>query len=165
MKNPRTSTSHKTHPIQDLSSGEHDAYRAKQKLSDGTCCPDCGAVFTDSRWQWSSARDDAPRERCPACRRIHDNFPAGYVHLAGAYVVEHRAEISAIVRNLESKEKAEHPLQRVMNIEEDSGGMRITTTDVHLARAMGEALHHAHGGKLEIKYGPDDNVVRVAWNR
>lgn len=165
MKKPRLSTSLKTHPIQDLSRGTHDAYRAKEKLTEGTCCPDCGAVFADGRWQWLTAHDYAPRERCPACMRIRDHFPAGYVQLAGSYVGEHRSEIIAIVRNLESKEKAEHPLQRVMAIEEDSGGMKITTTDIHLARAVGDALHHAHGGKLEIKYGPDDNVVRVEWNR
>lgn len=165
MNTSRPSASHKTRPIQDLSTGEHDAYRTKKKLPEGTCCPDCGAVFADGRWQWLTAVEGIARERCPACLRIQDHFPAGYVSLTGSYINQHRAEILSIVNNLESKEKAEHPLQRVMNIQEDSSGMQITTTDIHLARAIGDALRHAHGGHLEIKYGPDDHVVRVAWNR
>ena len=52
MKSLRPDTSHKTRPSQDLSTGEHDAYRAKEKLPDGTHCPDCGAVIANGRWQW-----------------------------------------------------------------------------------------------------------------
>ena len=32
-----------------------------------------------------------------------------------------------LVRNLESKEKAEHPLQRVMDIADENGGVLVTT--------------------------------------
>ncbi len=165
MKSPRPSSSHQTRPIQDLSKGEHDAYRANEKLADGTCCPDCGAVIANGRWQWLEAPVGAVFERCPACLRIHDNFPAGYVTLRGSYLAEHRTEILSIAQNLAAKEKAEHPLQRLMNTVEDHDEVKMTTTDIHLARAIGDALHHAHGGKLDIKYGPDDNVVRVEWNR
>ena len=56
-------------------------------------------------------------------------------------------------------------MQRVMKIVEERGAVKITTTDIHLARAIGDALHRAHDGALEIKYGPDDNIVRVAWHR
>ncbi len=165
MKSLRPDTSHKTRPSQDLSTGEHDAYRAKEKLPDGTRCPDCGAVIANGRWQWLTALEGAARERCPACLRIHDDFPAGYVNLTGSYVDEQRAEILSIVHNLASKQKAEHPMQRVMKIVEERGAVKITTTDIHLARAIGDALHRAHAGALEIKYGPDDNIVRVAWHR
>jgi hypothetical protein len=165
MKSLRPGTAHKTRPIQDLSTGEHDAYRGKEKLADGTHCPDCGAVIANGRWQWLNAAKGAVLERCPACLRIHDNFPAGYVTLTGSYLAEHRAEILSIAQNVAAKEKAEHPMQRLMNIVEENGEVKMTTTDVHLARAIGDALHRAHGGKLEIKYGPDDNIVRVAWNR
>lgn len=165
MKSPRPSSVHKTHPVQDLSAGKHDAYRATAKLAQGTCCPDCGVVFADGRWQWLKARQDAPRERCPACMRIHDQFPAGYINLTGAYIYEHRTELLAIVRNLELKERSEHPMQRIMKIEEDHDKMQITTTDVHLARAIGDALRRAHGGSLDVKYSADDNVVRVVWTQ
>ena len=119
----------------------------------------------DGRWQWLHSVAGAPHERCPACLRIRDHFPAGYVNLTGPYVEQHRPELFRVVRNLESKEKGEHPMQRVMNIVEQNNGVQITTTDSHLARAIGDALHHAHGGELEVKYADEDNVVRVAWHR
>lgn len=165
MKSPRQPTFHQARPTQDLSTGEHDAYRAKEKLVDGASCPDCGAVVVNGRWQWQSATEGVVSERCPACRRIRDNFPAGYVTLSGSYLDEHRAEILAIVQNVAAKEKAEHPMQRLMNIVDANREVKLTTTDIHLARAIGDAVQHAHGGKLEVKYGPDDNIVRVSWNR
>ena len=39
------------------------------------------------------------------------------------------------------------------------------TTDVHLARRIGDALHGAFHGELVIKYSPDEYLVRVNWTR
>jgi hypothetical protein len=39
----------------------------------------------------------------------------------------------------------------------------VTTTDIHLARGMGEALHHAYQGELEYHYNPEQNLLRVIW--
>ena len=52
-----------------------------------------------------------------------------------------------------------------MDITEEGGVTSVTTTDVHLARRIGEALHHAYQGKLDIKYSQDEYVVRVTWER
>jgi hypothetical protein len=41
----------------------------------------------------------------------------------------------------------------------------IQTTDVHLARRLGDAVHHAYQGELDIQYARDDYVVRVYWTR
>ena len=69
------------------------------------------------------------------------------------------------VRKEEQREAADHPLQRIMDIMERGGVITVTTTDVHLARRIGEALHHAYQGKLDIKYSQDEYVVRVTWER
>lgn len=50
-----------------------------------------------------------------------------------------------------------------MNIEETDGAVLVTTTDIHLARRLGEALHHAYQGELEYHYNPDENLLRVHW--
>jgi hypothetical protein len=39
----------------------------------------------------------------------------------------------------------------------------VTTTDIHLARGMGEALHRAYQGELEYHYNPEQNLLRVIW--
>ena len=66
--------------------------------------------------------------------------------------------------NVEKHEKAEHPLHRIIAIEQDADEMRVTTTDAHLPQRIGEAVKHARKGTLEIIYGHDEYVVRVHWH-
>lgn len=56
-------------------------------------------------------------------------------------------------------------MQRIMAIEDDSGKMIVTTTDIHLARDLGEALKAAFHGSLELKYSKEDNLLRAYWRR
>ena len=141
----------------------HDAYKARGKLHEPTVCPQCGAVFTNGRWQWGQAAAGAHKETCPACHRVHDPFPAGFLTLQGEFFLSHSDEIMHLVHNVEKRERAEHPLKRIMAVEEKGGATLVTTTDIHLARGIGEALHHAYQGKLEFHYNPEGNLLRVNW--
>jgi NMD protein affecting ribosome stability and mRNA decay len=142
----------------------HDAYKIKGKLPEPTVCPQCGAVFHEGRWQWGSAPEGAHSETCPACHRIHDHYPAGFLTLQGEFFLAHRDEIMHLVHNNEKHERAEHPLKRIMAVEEKDGATQVTTTDIHLARGMGEALHHAYQGELNFHYNPEQNLLRVNWS-
>jgi NMD protein affecting ribosome stability and mRNA decay len=143
----------------------HDSYKAGHKLREPTRCPDCGAVFQKGRWTWGAAPDAAHEELCPACHRIHDKFPAGFVALKGAFLDGHRDEILHLIRNHEAKEKAEHPLQRIIAIVDSADGVMVTTTDIHLARDLAQALHRAYRGELELHYNKEDNLLRASWSR
>jgi NMD protein affecting ribosome stability and mRNA decay len=143
----------------------HDAYKSKAKLHEPSVCSQCGAVFHDGRWQWLSAAEHAHNEICPACHRISDHFPAGFVSLKGEFFQSHREEIMHLLHNHEKHERAEHPLKRIMAIEEKPDETLVTTTDIHLARGMGEALHHAYQGELAYHYNPEQNLLRVHWER
>jgi hypothetical protein len=94
-----------------------------------------------------------------------DHFPAGYVSLAGEFFATHEQEILHLIQHREVQEKAEHPLQRIMAIEKTEHGTVVTTTDIHLARGIGEALHHAYQGELEFHHNPEQNLLRVNWSR
>jgi NMD protein affecting ribosome stability and mRNA decay len=144
---------------------KHDSYKSRHKLADMTRCPDCGAVYIDGRWTWNAAPAGSPEERCPACHRMHDKFPAGFVSITGAFFAAHRDEIMNRVATCERNAKQDHPLERIMAIEGAESGVVVTTTDPHLARRIGEALHDAYKGELEYHYNKEDNLLRVVWSR
>jgi len=144
---------------------KHDPYQNRHKYVEPTVCTDCGVVFHRGRWQWGTAPADAHRAVCPACHRVRDKLPAGTVTLEGGFVADHRAEILGIVRNQEKRAKDEHPLQRIIAIEEGADRIVITTTDVHLPRRIGEALKDAHQGELDVRFGDNEYSVQVDWKR
>lgn len=143
----------------------HDTYQLKSKLAEPTVCSQCQAVYHQGRWQWLTAPANAHQGICPACHRIRDDYPAGYLTLQGVFYLAHREEIMHLVRNHEKHQCAEHPLKRIMKIEESVDLTLVTTTDIHLVRGMGEAIHHAYQGDLEFHYNPEENKLRVYWKR
>jgi len=144
---------------------EHDPYKAAVKPPEPTRCPECNAVFHHGRWTWGSAPEDAHSALCPACRRIREQLPAGFVSLKGEFFRSHRDEVLKRVRHCEAAEKREHPLQRIMAVEPDGEGLLVTTTDAHLARRIGDSLHDAYKGELEYRYNKEENLLRVSWRR
>jgi len=143
----------------------HDTYKSKSKLPEPTVCPDCGAVYHQGRWTWLAKPARAYEAICSACHRLRDKYPAGYVTLGGAFLQDHKEEILNLVRREEAKAKAEHPLQRIMGIEEQGDEVVITTADIHLARGIGEAVHRACHGELEFHYIEEGNILRMRWKR
>lgn len=143
----------------------HDTYKSRSKLPEPTMCPECGAVYHEGRWRWASRPAHPHEQLCPACHRIRDRYPAGSVSVSGPFFEQHREEILHAARNEEAKAKAEHPLERIMEIEHVGAGVLITTTDPHLARGIGEALYHAYDGELSFHYVEESDLLRVSWTR
>jgi NMD protein affecting ribosome stability and mRNA decay len=143
----------------------HDPYKSKHKLPEPTVCPDCGALFHNGRWQWGDKPAQAHEEACPACHRVRDGVPAGFLTLRGEFFQAHREEIMNLVHNTEAKSKKEHPIERLMGTEELEDGLMITFTDAHLTRGVGEAIHHAFKGELDFHYTEEDATLRVNWSR
>jgi len=143
----------------------HDSYRSAVKLPEPTRCPQCGAVYHGGRWQWGMAAEDAHEHICPACRRERDRYPAGYVRLEGDFFAQHRDDVLRLARHRETQEKGNHALERIMAIEDTDAGVLITTTGLHLARDIGEAVHAAYKGELDYHYNKEQNLLRVNWQR
>ena len=143
----------------------NDAYRSARKPRGPMQCPRCGTVFRRGRWSWGAAPAGARRSLCPACRRIEERYPAGYVNISGSFSRAHRDEILQRVRNCEAREKAEHPLERIMAIETVSDGVLVSTTSVHLARMLAHRLQQSFKGDLSVSYNKEDNLLRARWSR
>ena len=144
----------------------HDPYKTRSKPPEPSVCPVCKAVFHDGRWQWVEFWPmDAHRELCEACQRARDNYPAGVVTLTGAFVGAHKPEILSLAQHHEEQENTEHPLNRIMGIEEHPDALVISTTDIHLPHRIGEAVRHAWKGELQLQYDKEGCFVRVNWTR
>ena len=165
---PRASTAPKSHRHRHrFGHGQEnpieDSYRWSRKPHQAVVCTQCGAVYSDGRWQWIRRPAAAEEAVCQACNRINDDFPAGIVTLTGAAVVAHKDEIVSLARNQEKAEKPEHPLNRIMSVEKSADGLVIKTTDIHLPRRIGESLRRAFRGKLKVHFDEKGYFVRVDW--
>ena len=165
-----------THPLNDrsfsparkdrlLKERVHDTYKFRLKPPEPTVCPQCGAVYHGGRWQWGSAPATAHAAICPACHRVSDKYAGGSLRVSGAFAMQHRQEVVNIARNEEAHAKAEHPLERIIAVEEGADQLLITTTNPHLARAIGEALHRAYHGEFDFHYVEETDLLRVTWSR
>lgn len=142
-----------------------DPYRDRGKWPEPTACPECGAIFHHGRWQWGVAAAKAERHLCPACRRVRDRVPAGQLTLSGEFFRTHRDEVLHLVRNAEAKARAEHPLERIIDVLEQAQQTVVTFTDAHLVHGIGNALCHAYDGELDSRYTDEGDLLRVSWSR
>jgi len=167
MTGPRKHTDSSRQPRRDLKLVQHviDPYRVRGKYLEPTTCPECGAIYHLGRWQWGEAQAGAELHLCPACQRIRDRVPAGQLTLSGPFFEAHRAEVLHLVRNTEAGARARHPVERVIDINEEPGKAVVTLTDVHLTHGLGEALHRAYQGELDSRYTDGDDLLRVSWSR
>lgn len=143
----------------------HDAYKLPRKLHEPTVCPSCGAVYHLGRWQWLQCPAGAEKALCSACHRIADRFPAGYLDIEGDFASTHHDELLQLLRHRETQESTEHPMERIMAIEENAGRMMVTTTGVHLARNLATALEATFQGSLQLQFSKDENLLRAYWRR
>jgi hypothetical protein len=143
----------------------HDAYQENEKWPEPTFCTECRAVFANGRWSWNKPTNDANKVVCPACRRVADHYPAGYIELKGDFFCRHREEISNLIHHIEEQEKAAHPLERIMTMREEGPQTVVMTTGVHLARRIGEALSRSYKGDYSFQYAEGEKNLRVSWER
>ena len=142
-----------------------DPYKRPRKLAEPTVCPQCGAVYQNGRWHWAARPEDAHEVVCQACHRINDHYPAGIVTITNSLPAKEKAEMLNLVRHQEEAEKAEHPLNRIIDIDEGPEAIVITTTDIHLPRRIGEAIQRAFRGSHTTHFDENGYFVRVNWSR
>jgi len=143
----------------------HDTYKEGKKWPEPTTCIQCNSVYLEGRWTWYEPPAGANKITCPACQRIDDNYPAGHLELKGSFFKNHHEEMINLIRNEEKLEMGEHPLERVMDITEEDEHTVITTTGIHIARRIGEAISRAYQGDLSFTYGAGEKTIRVSWSR
>jgi len=126
-------------------------------------CEDCDVVFHHGQWYWGAPPlCDEKGGLCPACQRIRDRYPAGTIRLH-RLPEKYRDEVLAMIHNAEEREKREHPLERLMDIEDKGEELVVTTTGIHLARCIAGDLRRRFHGGVEVRYPKEEQFIQVDW--
>ncbi len=142
-----------------------DTYRQNTTSPEPSLCKSCGATFINGHWTWKEISEEFYKTVCPACKRVEDNYPAGYIEIKGEFYNRHNNEISNLIKNTEKLEKNERPLERIMSIQNEKDRTIVKTTGIHIARRIGEALNRSYQGIYSFQYGDGDKSIRVQWQR
>lgn len=137
------------------------------KLRELAECPRCHASYRNGRWTWETPPIGSYALQCPACERIAAADPAGELRLSGSFVDAHRDEIEGCLRNVEERQRAEHPLKRIMSLSEDGSDLVVRVTDAKLVAQLGHALESAWDGVLVLPKTTADrsSPARGTWHR
>ena len=157
----------KTDPVKKFSS-VNDPYLSDEGRKIAKC-KTCGLIYQKKRWTWNENLKNIsqiPLILCPACQKIKDNYPEGYLILQGKkYLQQHKEEISHIIQNEADRAKGKNPLQRIMQIIKNDECWTITTTDEKLAQHLGREIYKAHSGQIKYQFGQQNKIARVYWKR
>jgi hypothetical protein len=150
-----------------------DPYELQEGM-EAAYCHQCHVVYQNKRWFFDEnlynqlkGSEQVQEVICPACRKINDRYPQGYLTLSGEFFVQHRDEIMKVLEKEASRVAARSFDDRIIQMEpEGEGKMVVETTTDKLAQHLGKAVHKAYKGDLTFKWGGDINkLVRVYWSR
>lgn len=155
----------KGHPPHMPQPKNHDPYAHKSKAAGAQVCDDCDIVHHAGRWyEGAPPVGDVGRTVCPACQRIRDRYPAGTITLPSEFL-EQREEVMGMLKNAEKAERETHPLERLMAVEDGEGGtLVVTTTGLHLAKAITSKLERRFHKKARIHYPPEAHLMQADWS-
>ncbi|MEZ5978727.1 MAG: BCAM0308 family protein [Planctomycetota bacterium] len=141
-------------------SKHHDPYERGAKSPGTVVCDACGLVGHAGRWYVGAPPvGELSGGLCPACARIRDRYPAATIRI-GARHAERFDEIRRMIANSAEAERAEHPLERVMDAALEGGRLVVHTTGLHVARRIVSKLERTLHAKAEIHY-PDEQQLAL----
>lgn len=143
----------------------HDPYFYRGKQAAPSVCTDCQAVFQHGHWAWAEAPAGAADALCPACQRIREQQPGGYLSMAAALTAREQEELMHLLRNTGHRQSIDHAMERIMDIAAQQEGLLVTTTSPHLAQTLAAAVERAFGGRAEYAFSRGEHLLRVHWQR
>ncbi|MHC5066632.1 MAG: BCAM0308 family protein, partial [Planctomycetota bacterium] len=72
-------------------------------------------------------------------------------------------EVIETFRRVAARERKEHPLERLIQVQEKGDRLFVTTTGIHLARSIAGALRRRFKKGVQIRYLGEDNLVQIDW--
>lgn len=135
-----------------------DPYADVHKSPGVVVCTACHAIHERGTWKWGEAPTSATSALCPACRRISDRCPAHVLRLEGV-PMDQRSELVAMVHRVSDEESREHPLERLMSLDDTADRIEIRTTGVQLPRRLRASIARAFRQRFASKFSTDHSAM------
>lgn len=152
---------------------KRDVYLFRRSPKGILSCRGCGSIYNLRRWTLEPTaeirkrvelRDGVSLTYCPACQKMRDHYWLGVVQISGIGAGEKR-EVIRLMKNEETRAREKNPLERIVRISDEDGGLRVETTTEKLAQRLGRRLGKARGGKVTYKWSHRNKFARVLWEK
>jgi len=136
----------------------------RQRFSEPTTCKICHASYVKGRWSWKESPPEAEKVVCPACEKIEGDVACGEINIQGSFTDIMRRDVTNLIKNVEGCEIDEHPLERVISVDDNGDEILVKTTGRHLAQRIARALFKAYKGHLSYSYDRTHEKVEIRWD-
>lgn len=135
-------------------------------------CSVCQAVSAEKRWltepdaigrRLAQHQGELEATLCPGCARVRDRRVDGWIRLQGGSVRDREEEFRNMVYHILDDARRDDPVHRIVSWQVDGDRITIETTSQWLAETIGKAVKREFHGRLDLRFIPDEEFVRVYW--
>jgi hypothetical protein len=137
----------------------------KASFADPSVCDRCGAIYSNKTWRRGRS---LPRELasaaswvvCPGCAQAESKdeyYGRVLVEVPQSEIL--RQEISARIRNVETRAKSNQPERQIVSSRWEGDQLEVLTTSQKLAHRIAHELAKAFGGKPRFEWSDEDGTL------
>lgn len=153
----------------DYDGGTH---RPGKAAGEPRVCRTCGSVYLKRHWlpkadpRVAALVLSATPTLCRACAMQEQGLAGGYLTVAGAFFVAHRAEVERLLLNEDARAGEDNPTGRIIKWDRSQPEvLTLTTSTEHLVERLGHALNRAFGGDIDYGFSHGNKFARGSWRR
>ncbi len=123
-------------------------------------CPTCQSIYYKKFWHHSSPSQGKVEGKsilCPACRMIKDKEFEGQLAINN-FPVNSKEDLAKLIKNFCQRAFERNPMDRLIDIKNDSGNLIITTTENQLAVKLAKKIKEVFNKykiQMKISYSPE----------
>lgn len=129
-------------------------------------CPVCHSVYYKKSWHHSkdkvsNAKVKLSKKLCPACQMIKDKEFEGQLTIGG-FPPDLKADLIQLIKNFCQRAFKRDPMDRLIGIKTESGGLTVTTTENQLAVKLAKKIKEVFNKykvQIKISYSPEPSDV------
>jgi hypothetical protein len=142
--------------------------RLSERLTDGTMCERCGAVYSRRHWRPGTEAERAMAQGffwdvCPACRQVESGEYYGSVTIRGARALREEDALRRRIENVGARARYTSPERRIVAIDRRDDVIEVLATSQKLAHRIVNALLAAFGGRGTYSWSDRDGALRATW--